>query len=135
MPFTVIQISRTCEIVMELIGDLEPLVLEYTELKPSKVDPNDTTCRPEYAIAFERNWSDKRRISWPFIELVGAKDPIEEPLSQMYVVSYLHYIIEARPDLSVGLGFLTFNAGITFFVTSEGLIERLSTRYTPCCSS
>jgi hypothetical protein len=85
--------------------------------------PNDTRCRPDYTIAFERNWTDDGHISWPLIELVGEKASSGDPDPRKKAVSYLHYLMTARPDLEAGLGFLTFKAGITFFVAFQGIPE------------
>ncbi|KAJ2913794.1 hypothetical protein MD484_g6624, partial [Candolleomyces efflorescens] len=99
--------------------DLGVLVLKYTESKTPSNHDSDTRSRPDYTMAFEKNWEGDR-ISWPLIELVGEKASAGDNEPDLKNLTYLHYLMTARPDLNVVLGFLTTSTGITFYVAVQG---------------
>ena len=103
------------------------LVLKYTESKTPSHHDSDTRSRPDYTMAFEKNWEGDR-ISWPLIELVGEKASAGDNEPDLKNLTYLHYLMTARPDLNVVLGFLTTSTGITFYVAVQGTSP---TRHSP----
>ncbi|KAI0283158.1 hypothetical protein BC826DRAFT_239977 [Russula brevipes] len=85
----------------------------------------DTQCRPDYTAAFERHWLPDKKIAtlWPCIRLVGAgaskgKTPKQQ---EEQAISYLHYLLLARPDLRVAQGVLASNIDITFLFGIAGV--------------
>jgi hypothetical protein len=72
-------------------------------------------CRPNITAAFEGDWKNGL-VHWPFIRLAGktasARKSHDDQKRQ--AISYLHYLLLARPDLYVTQGLLTTNAGVTF---------------------
>ena len=86
--------------------------------KPQPRHVKDTKCRPNITAAFEGHWKKNGRVHWPFIRLAGesasasAGDSYED--QKIKAISYLHYLLLARPDLYVAQGLLTSNAGVTF---------------------
>ncbi len=83
--------------------------------KPPAGHVTDTMCRPDITAAFEGHWK-KGRVHWPFIRLAGetASAGKSDPDQKRQAISYLHYLLLARPDLYVAQGLLTSNAGVTF---------------------
>ena len=84
----------------------------------------DTQCRPDITAAFGEHWMNGT-VSWPFIRLAGevaskGKSP-EEQFVQ--AVSYLHYLLLARPDLYVAQGLLSDDDKVTFLfgIGGEGI--------------
>ena len=76
----------------------------------------DTQCKPDFTAAFDKHWGDKNTTLWPCIRLAGevasAGKSKEEQKKQ--AISYLHYLLLARPDLYVAQGLLISNEGVTF---------------------
>jgi len=75
----------------------------------------DTKCKPDITAAFKRDWKNDV-VHWPFVRLAGemasaGKTPDEQ---RIQAISYLHYLLLARPDLYVAQGLLTSDDGVTF---------------------
>jgi hypothetical protein len=78
-----------------------------------------TDCRPDYAAAFRNDWRSGNKSNttlWPCIRLVGEKASEGTNLEgqEGQAMSYLHYLLLARPDLHVAQGLLTTKTDITF---------------------
>jgi hypothetical protein len=106
------------------------LVFKSTENNAPRGHVTDTECRPDFAAAFEWDWdSNTNTTLWPCIRLAGeqaskGKTPEKQKKQAM---SYLHYLLLARPDLHVAQGLLTSSNGIMFLVGIGGRgILRLS---------
>jgi hypothetical protein len=83
----------------------------------------DTRCRPDYTAAFEKHWLDENATLWPCIRLVGeAASKGKTPKQQEeQAVSYLHYLLLARPDRHVAQGVLTSDTDVTFLFGIGGV--------------
>ena len=84
--------------------------------KPPAGHVTDTMCRPDITAAFEGDWKKQGRVHWPFIRLAGETASAGENRDNQKekAISYLHFLLLARPDLYVAQGLLTSNAGVTF---------------------
>ncbi|KAG9016674.1 hypothetical protein FRB90_002538 [Tulasnella sp. 427] len=76
----------------------------------------DTKCRPDIVAVFEGESDDDGTIYWPSICISGeyaskGKTPKEQ---EIQAVSYLHYLLLARPDLYVAQGMLVSDKRIVF---------------------
>jgi hypothetical protein len=79
----------------------------------------DTKCRPDITAAFECDWKKGTRgpvVHWPFVRLAGegASKGKNREDQEKQAISYLHYLILARPDLYVAQGVLTSKSSVTF---------------------
>ena len=83
-------------------------------------------CRPDITAAFESHWKNDV-VPWPFIRLAGETASAGKTHSERRVqaMSYLHYLLLARPDLYVAQGLLSYDKGVTFFfgIGGEGVRE------------
>ncbi|KAI9457307.1 hypothetical protein F5148DRAFT_1322579 [Russula earlei] len=86
----------------------------------------DTKRKPDIMAAFQNNWKDDV-VCWPFIQLAGEMASRGKPpnIQRGQVISYLHYLLLARPDLYVAQGLLSSEKGLTFFfgIGGEGIWE------------
>ncbi|KAI9455217.1 hypothetical protein F5148DRAFT_1369876 [Russula earlei] len=86
----------------------------------------DTKCKPDIMAAFQNNWKDDV-VRWPFIQLAGETASRGKPpnIQRGQVISYLHYLLLARPDLYIAQGLLSSEKGLTFFfgIGGEGIQE------------
>ncbi|KAI9459328.1 hypothetical protein F5148DRAFT_1016752 [Russula earlei] len=86
----------------------------------------DTKCKPDITAAFQNNWKDDV-VRWPFIQLAGETASRGKPpnIQRGQAISYLHYLLLARPDLYVAQGLLSSEKGLTFFfgIGGEGIRE------------
>jgi hypothetical protein len=92
--------------------------------------PTGTTCRPDFTAAFHSDW--RGDIPWPFVQLAGKKASAGEPpkSQELYAISYLHYLLLARPDLHIAQGLLTTNSKITFFLGTGGVgVQKFSVKW------
>ena len=84
----------------------------------------DTMCRPDITAAFEGHWKNGV-VPWPFIRLAGeSASKGKPPLDQLrQVISYLHYLLLARPDLYIAQGLLSDDGKVTFLfgIGGEGI--------------
>jgi hypothetical protein len=83
-------------------------------------------CRPEITAALEDDWK-KDVVPWPFIRLAGEVAPAGSPYTyeKGQAISYLHYLLLARPDLYVAQGLLSSSNKITFIfgIGGKGIRE------------
>jgi len=82
----------------------------------------DTKCRPDYTAAFDKHWGKAGVTFWPCIRFAGEKASSGTPKEDRgkQAISYLHYLLLARPDLHVAQGLLTTEASITFLLGIGG---------------
>ena len=82
----------------------------------------DTECRPDVIAAFDWAPDDSDITLWPCIQLAGEKASKGKSRQnqQKQAISYLHYILLARPDLHVAQGLLTFEDGVTLYFGIAG---------------
>lgn len=88
----------------------------------SKILPGhvtDTKCMPDITAAFECDWKKGRHgpvVHWPFVRLAGehASEGKNHDDQKKQAISYLHYLLLARPDLYVAQGMLTSKSSVTF---------------------
>jgi len=76
-----------------------------------------TKCRPDFMAAFESHWKDGNGVvHWPFTRLAGEKASAgkSRDYQKVQAISYLHYLLLARPDFYVAQGLLISNDGVTF---------------------
>ena len=100
----------------------------------------DTTCKPDITAAFEGHWKDGL-VQWPFIRLAGETASVGKTHDKQknQAISYLHYLLLARPDLYVAQG-VTFLFGIRgkgirqFDVTTKTLTSYYIRSYIACIS-
>ena len=84
----------------------------------------DTMCRPDITAALEPHWKDGV-VPWPFVRLAGkvaSRGKIREEQKKQ-AISYLHYLLLARPDLYVAQGLLSSENDVTFYfgIGGEGI--------------
>jgi len=81
-------------------------------------------CKPDITAAFEGHWTDDV-VPWPFIRLAretaSTGKTYREQVGQ--AISYLHYLLLARPDLYVAQGLLSSDNQVKFLfgVGGEGI--------------
>jgi hypothetical protein len=92
------------------------LVFRDTGNKSPPGHVTDTKCKPDITAAFEDDWKDGI-VHWPFIRLAGetasAGRNREEQKSQ--AISYIHYLLLARPELHVAQGLLSSDNTVIFY--------------------
>ena len=101
-------------------------ILEFwdTGNKPQDGHVMDTKCRPDIMAALQCHWKNGT-VCWPLIQLageVGSKG--KHPGNQSkQAISYLHYLLLARPDLDIAKGLLTDDNKVSFFfgIGGEGI--------------
>jgi hypothetical protein len=90
----------------------------------------DSKCKPDITAALENHWQDDATL-WPCVRLAGEKvssgKSREEQKKQ--AISYLHYLLLARPDLHVAQGMLISDDGVLFLlgIGGVGIRSRLVT--------
>ena len=81
-------------------------------------------CRPDITAALRLHWKDGV-VPWPFVRLQGEVaskgKSYEEQKKQ--AISYLHYLLQARPDLYVAQDLLFFENDVIFYfgICGEGI--------------
>ena len=62
----------------------------------------DTMCEPDITAALQSHWKDDV-VPWPFVRLAGevASAGKTSHTQKEQAISYLHYLLLARPDLKV----------------------------------
>lgn len=99
----------------------DTLVFKNTGDKSHPGHVTDAECRPDFIAAFDAHFTNKKAL-WPYIRLTGehaSKGKTRECQTQQ-AISYLHYLLLARPDLYVAQGMLTSQTGIKFLVGIGG---------------
>jgi hypothetical protein len=84
----------------------------------------DTMCKPDITAAFQNDWKDGV-VHWPFIRLAGemASRGNTHAEQKSQAMSYLHYLLLARPDLYVAQGLLSSDNSVIFYfgIGGEGI--------------
>jgi hypothetical protein len=79
---------------------------------------------PDITAALEDHWKDVV-VPWPFIRLAGevASSGRSHSKQLIQAISYLHYLLLARPDLYVAQGLLSSSDKVTFLfgIGGEGI--------------
>ncbi|KIO27847.1 hypothetical protein M407DRAFT_22897 [Tulasnella calospora MUT 4182] len=98
------------------------LVFKSTDNKSHHGHVTDTACRPDFTVAFEHHFDSNNTTLWPCIRLAGEKASGGKTKDdhKKQAISYLHYLLLARPDLYVAQGMLTSKDNITFLVGIGG---------------
>jgi hypothetical protein len=94
--------------------------LEFKDTSNTKLTghPMVTTCRPDFIAAFSNH-----NNAWPFVLLTGEKASAGKSANdqKLQAITYLHYLILARPDLHVAQGLLTTKSEIMFVLGTGGV--------------
>ena len=100
------------------------LEVRDTGNKPQDGHVTDTKCRPDIMAALQCHWKNGA-MRWPLIQLAGevgskGKGPGNQ---SKQVISYLHYLLLARPDLDIAQGLLINDNKVSFFfeIGGEGI--------------
>jgi hypothetical protein len=82
----------------------------------------DTQCRPNITAAYDEDWGKDKTTLWPCILLAGedASKGESKDERKKHAISYLHYLLLARPDLYVAQGFLISDTNILFLLGIGG---------------
>ena len=84
----------------------------------------DARCRPDITAALQGHWKGDV-VPWPLIRLAGevASKGTAHPDQPKQAMSYLHYLLLARPDLDVAQGLLIDDKKVTFLfgIGGEGI--------------
>jgi hypothetical protein len=98
-------------------------VFKATESKSHAGHITTTGCKPDYVAAFQHDWRGKNTTLWPCIRLVGEKASQGKNLGDQksQAVTYLHYLLLARPDLHVAQGLFTSKSEVTFLLGIGGV--------------
>ncbi|KAF8341499.1 uncharacterized protein EI90DRAFT_2965881 [Cantharellus anzutake] len=100
----------------EHFADMPLLVFKSTENKIHRGHVTDTGCKPDYTAAFEKDWFPDGTTLWPNIQFAGEKASggKSRDSQEKQAVSYLHYLLLARPDLFVAQGVLASKKNVLF---------------------
>ncbi|KAF8341443.1 uncharacterized protein EI90DRAFT_2965802 [Cantharellus anzutake] len=92
------------------------LVFKFTENKTHCGHVTDTGCKPDYTAAFESDWDPDGTTLWPYIQFAGEKASggKSRDSQEKQAISYLHYLLLARPELYVAQGLLASNKSLLF---------------------
>jgi hypothetical protein len=103
------------------------LVFDETGNKRPPGHVTDTKCRPDITAAFEDDWNDDGVVPWPFIRLAGEQASAGKAKydQKVQAISYLHYLLLARPDLYIAQGLLSSRDKLIFLfgIGGEGIRE------------
>jgi hypothetical protein len=103
------------------------LVFEGTGNRSPPGHVTDTKCRPDITAALEGDWKKDHVVPWPFIRLAGEQASAgKTPKAQkVQAISYLHYLLLARPDLYIAQGLLSSSDEVIFLfgIGGEGIRE------------
>ncbi|KAG8895522.1 hypothetical protein FRC00_007357, partial [Tulasnella sp. 408] len=99
------------------------VVFKDTETKVPRGHVADIECRPNITAAFEGDFSGNDTTFWPSIRMASewASKGTSREDQKRKAISYLHYLLLARPDLYVAQGVLASDDGIMFLVGIGGL--------------
>ena len=105
--------------------DHKTLVFKDTGNKSPPGHVTDTKCKPDITAAFENDWKENGVVHWPFIRLAGetASAGMNRDEQRSQAISYLHYLLLARPDLYVAQGLLSSDNAVIFYfgIGGEGI--------------
>ncbi|KAI0294964.1 hypothetical protein BC826DRAFT_1009694 [Russula brevipes] len=71
-------------------------------------------CKPDFTVAFRRNWNDNGTTLWPCIRLAGASEGKSLNAQREQAYWTLHYLLLARPDLHVAQGIIASEGKVRF---------------------
>ena len=104
----------------------DTLVFQDTGNKSPPGHVTDTMCKPDITAAFKGHWKNGV-VPWPFIQFTGetASAGKSHDDQKIQAISYLHYLLLARPDLYVAQGLLSSSDKATFLfgIGGEGIRE------------
>jgi hypothetical protein len=102
------------------------LVFRDMGIKSPPGHVTDTICKPDITAAFQDDLKNDL-VPWPFIRLAGEKASAGKTpeVQKKQAISYLHYLLLARPDLYVAQGLLSSQKTITFLfgIGGKGIQE------------
>jgi hypothetical protein len=100
----------------------ELLVFKNTENKAPSGHVTGTRCRPDITAAFKDDWITDDCTDWALFRLAGewASKGKSLDTQQKNAVTYLHYLLLARPDFFVAQGLLATKSSVTFLVGTGG---------------
>jgi len=80
-------------------------------------------CRPDFTAAFKSDWGDEGTTLWPCIRLVGGKasEGKSREGQEEQAMTYLYYLLMARPDLYVTQGLFITENDILFLLGIGGI--------------
>ena len=100
------------------------LVFRDTRNKSPPGHITDTRWKPDITATLEGHWEDGR-VPWPFIRLTGEIASAGKTHGEQkgQVISYLHYLLLARPDLYVSQSLLASDNNVVFLfgIGGEGI--------------
>ena len=104
----------------------DTLVFRDTGNKSPPGQVTDTMCKPDITAALQPHWKNGV-VPWLFVRLAGkvaSKGKSYEEQKEQ-AISYLHYLLLARPDLHVAQGLLSFKNKVIFYfgIGGEGIRE------------
>jgi len=104
----------------------DTLVFQDTGDKSPPGHVTDTMCKPDITAAFRGHWKNGV-VPWPFIQLAGETASAGKSYGDQKIqaISYLHYLLLARPDLYVAQGLLSSSDKVLFLfgIGGEGIRE------------
>jgi hypothetical protein len=97
------------------------LVFRDTGNKPPVGHVTDSKCKPDITAAFDNHWQGDVTL-WPCVRLAGEKASSGKSKEDQkkQAISYLHYLILARPDLYVAQGMLISDEQVLFLLGIGG---------------
>ena len=98
----------------------------YTDHNALLGHVTDTKSRPDITAAFSTDWSEKGVTHWSCAQLAGeraSKGKTREK-QEHNAISYLHYLLLARPDLYITQGLLINETKIKFLLGVGGCCVR-----------
>ena len=106
--------------------DKELLEFRLTENRALIGHVTDTECRPDITAAFSSDWTENGITHWSCAQLAGEKASQGKTKQQQEqnAISYLHYLLLARPDLYVAHGLLIDPSKIKFLFGIGGYCIR-----------
>ena len=102
----------------------DTLVFNITENKRPPGHITDTMYRPNFMAALQPHWKNDV-VPWPFVRLAGetTSGGKTHETQKEQAISYLHYLLLARPDLYVAQGLLSSDKNVVFLfgIGGEGI--------------
>jgi hypothetical protein len=104
------------------------LVFKNTGSKAPGSHVTETECKPDITAAFDIHWQNNTTL-WPCVQLAGEKasEGKSKDDQRKQAVSYLHYLLLARPDFYVAQGMLISDDGVWFLLGISGVGIRSTT--------
>jgi hypothetical protein len=97
------------------------LVFRDTGNQPLVGHVTDSKCKPDITAAFDNHWQGDVTL-WPCVRLAGEKASSGKSKEDQkkQAISYLHYLLLARPDLHVAQGMLISDEQVLFLLGIGG---------------